>query len=77
MLGSALGYPLEVDDDGSEYLRTSSDTTLDLRAEHPELEFPLVLIVWHWMGGDHAETAAAALRQLISERLGWHIVPDK
>jgi hypothetical protein len=77
MLGSELGYPLEIDDDGSEYLRTSPDTTLDVRAEHHELDFPIVLIVWHWMGGEHAEMSAAALRQLISERLGWHIMLEK
>lgn len=32
-LGSTLRFPLEVDDDGSEYLRPTSDTTLDVHVD--------------------------------------------
>jgi hypothetical protein len=72
-LVSVLRFPLEVDDDGSEYLRPTSDTTLEVHIDDTDPRFPLVLTVWHWKGRAQARIAADELRILIASATGWTI----
>lgn len=76
-LGSTLRFPLEVDDDGSEYLRPTSDTTLDVHVDDADPQHPLVLTVWHWRGLDDARIALDELRPLISNATGWTLVASE
>ncbi|CAD6001495.1 hypothetical protein [Agreia sp. COWG] len=73
-LAERLAFPLEIDDDGSEYFRASPDTTLDLHVEDPGGRFPLVLTVWHWRGEAEAKTAAEELGNRIGAVTGWAVV---
>ncbi|WP_139824900.1 hypothetical protein [Agreia pratensis] len=77
MLGSTFRFPLEIDDDGSAYLRPTSDTTLEVHVDDADPLHPLVLTVWHWKGHAEALLARDELRILISGKTGWHIVPTE
>lgn len=72
-LVSALRFPLEIDDDGSEYLRPTWDTTLEVHVDDADTRFPLVLTVWHWKGEAEARIASEELRTLIESATGWTI----
>jgi hypothetical protein len=72
-LVSALKFPLEIDDDGSEYLRPSLDTTLEVHVDDADPLFPLVLTVWHWKGEAEARIASKELETLIASVTGWTI----
>ncbi|WP_156351819.1 hypothetical protein [Agreia sp. Leaf210] len=76
MLGSTFRFPLEVEDDGSAYLRPTSDTTLEVHVDDVDPQHPLVLTVWHWKSADDALLARDALQTLISHGTGWRIVPS-
>ncbi|SKA99259.1 hypothetical protein SAMN06295879_2739 [Agreia bicolorata] len=77
MLGSTFRFPLEVDDDGSAYLRPTSDTTLEVHVDDGDPLHPLLLTVWHWRGADEAALARDELRTLISHTTGWTIIPTE
>lgn len=72
-LVSALRFPLEIDDDGSEYLRPTWDTTLEMHVDDADPLFPLVLTVWHWKGETEARIASEELRKVIASATGWTI----
>ncbi|SMQ68213.1 hypothetical protein SAMN06295943_1649 [Agreia sp. VKM Ac-1783] len=74
MLGSTFRFPLEIDDDGSAYLRPTSDTTLEVHVDEEDPLHPLVLTVWHWKGPKEALLARDQLRTLISHKTGWKII---
>jgi hypothetical protein len=74
LIGSLMGFPLEIDDDGSEYFRASSGTTLDVTVDDAVEEFPVRLLVWHWSDRGKAIEAADKLRRRIADATGWVIV---
>ena len=74
LIGSRLGFPLEKDDDGSEYFRASSGTTLDVTVDDAVVGFPVRLLVWHWSDRRKALEAAVELRGRIAEATGWVVV---
>jgi hypothetical protein len=73
-LGSILRFPLEVDDDGAEYLRPTSDTTLDVHVDEVDPHYPLVLTIWHWKSQADARTAVSELQPLIARSTGWTVI---
>jgi hypothetical protein len=74
LICSRLGFPLEIDDDGSNYFRTSSGTTLDVTVDDAVRGFPVRLLVWHWSDRSKALEAAVELRERIAEATGWVVV---
>ena len=73
-LGTMLRFPLEVDDDGAEYLRPTSDTTLDVHVDGLDPLYPLVLTIWHWKSQADARIAVSELQPLIARSTGWTVV---
>ena len=74
-LAEHLPFPIEADDDGSEYFRASPDTTLDLHVEDLDHDYPLLLTVWHWQGEAQAISAAEEIGRRIGAATGWIVVP--
>lgn len=74
LIWSRLGFPLEIDDDGSKYFRTSPGTTLDVTVDGAVDGFPVLLLVWHWSDRRKALEAAVELRGRIAEATGWVVV---
>ena len=73
-LGTILRFPLEVDDDGAEYLRPTSDTTLDVHVDEVDPHYPLVLTLWHWKSQADARIAVSELQPLIARSTGWTVI---
>ena len=76
-LGTALRFPLEIDDEGAEYLLPTSDTTLEVHVDDSDSRYPLVLTLWHWRSQTEARLILDELRSRITRTTGWTIVASE